>query len=118
MKARSTASTIFILFLFGALSALAQSHPPRHKPSGPYTFEVNAEEVVLNCTVLDSKGQLVNGLDKSNFKVAEDGIQQTIISIQHQDSPGLHWPARRQLWIHAPQARRHRLRRPRPRQSL
>ena len=87
MKARSTASTIFILFLFGALSALAQNHPPKHKPSGPYTFEVNAEEVVLNCTVLDSKGQLVNGLDKSNFKVAEDGIPQTIISIQHQDTP-------------------------------
>ena len=87
MKARFTASTIFILFHFGALSALAQSHPPKHKPSGPYTFEVNAEEVVLNCTVLDSKGQLVNGLDKSNFKVAEDGIPQTIISIQHQDTP-------------------------------
>jgi hypothetical protein len=28
MKVRSTASTIFILFPFGALSALAQSHPP------------------------------------------------------------------------------------------
>ena len=87
MKVRSTASTIFILFLFGALSALAQSHPPKNEPSGPYTFEVNAEEVVLNCTVLDSKGLLVNGLDKSNFKVDEDGIQQTIISIQHQDTP-------------------------------
>ena len=57
MKVRSTASTIFILFLFGALSALAQSHPPKQQPSGPYTFEVNAEEVVLNCTVLDSKGR-------------------------------------------------------------
>ena len=87
MKARSTASTIFILFVFGAFSALAQSHPPKHKPSSPYTFEVNAEEVVLNCTVLDSKGQLVNGLDKSNFTVAEDDIPQTIISIQHQDTP-------------------------------
>src|SRR5580700_10007522 len=87
MKVRSTASTIFILFLFGVLSALAQNHPPKNQPSGPYTIEVNAEEVVLNCTVLDSKGQLVNGLDKSNFKVAEDGIQQTIISIQHQDTP-------------------------------
>ncbi len=87
MKVRSTASTIFILFLFGALPALAQSHPPKQQPSGPYTFEINAEEVVLNCTVLDSKGQLVNGLDKSNFKVAEDGIPQTIISIQHQDTP-------------------------------
>ena len=87
MKVRSAASTIFILFLFGVLSPLAQNHPPKNHPSGPYTIEVNAEEVVLNCTVLDSKGQLVNGLDKSNFKVAEDGIPQTIISIQHQDTP-------------------------------
>jgi hypothetical protein len=55
MKARSTASIIFTLVLFGALSALAQSRPPKHKASGPYTFEVNIEEVALNCTVLDSK---------------------------------------------------------------
>jgi hypothetical protein len=34
MKARSTASIIFTLILFGALSALAQSHPPKHKASG------------------------------------------------------------------------------------
>jgi Ca-activated chloride channel homolog len=87
MKARFTASTIFVLFLFGARSALAQSHPQKHKPSSPYTFEVNAEEVVLSCTVLDSKGQLVNGLDKSNFKVVEDKIPQTILSLQHQDTP-------------------------------
>lgn len=87
MKLPSTASTIFILLFFGALSAFSQSHPPKHKPSGPYTFEVNAEEVVLNCTVLDSKGQLVNGLDKGNFKVVEDSIPQTIISVQHQDTP-------------------------------
>ena len=57
MKVRSTAPTFFILF--GALSALAQGHQPKNEPSGPYTFEINAEEVVLNCTVLDSKGQLV-----------------------------------------------------------
>jgi VIT1/CCC1 family predicted Fe2+/Mn2+ transporter len=31
MKVHSTASTIFILFFFGALSALAQSHPPKYR---------------------------------------------------------------------------------------
>ncbi len=55
--------------------------------SGPYTLHVDAEEVVLNCTVLDSKGELVNDLTKSNFKVFEDKTQQTVISLQHQDTP-------------------------------
>jgi hypothetical protein len=40
MKVRSTASTIFILFLFGALSALAQSHPPKQQPSGPTIYSI------------------------------------------------------------------------------
>jgi Ca-activated chloride channel homolog len=87
MKARSTTSAIVAIITFAALSAAAQSLPPKHNPSGPYTLEISTEEVVLNCTVLDSKGHLVNGLDKSNFKVTEDGMPQTIISIQHQDTP-------------------------------
>lgn len=52
--------------------------PSKQKSTAPYTLEINAEEVVLNCTVLDSKGQLVNGLNKSNLEVVGDKIPQTI----------------------------------------
>jgi VWFA-related protein len=67
--------------------AATQSQQPRPSSSGAYTLQVNAEEVVLNCTVLDNKGQLVNDLNKNNFKVFEDKIPQTIVSLQHQDTP-------------------------------
>jgi len=68
-------------------TAAMQSQQPRPGSSGAYTLQVNAEEVVLNCTVLDNKGQLVNDLNKNNFKVFEDKIPQTIVSLQHQDTP-------------------------------
>lgn len=55
--------------------------------TGKYTFRVNAEEVVLNCTVLDHHGQLVNGLDASNFRVWDDKNPQKLISVQQSDSP-------------------------------
>jgi VWFA-related protein len=41
----------------------------------------------LNCTVLDNKRELVNDLTKSNFKVFEDKALQTVLSLQHQDTP-------------------------------
>jgi VWFA-related protein len=64
-----------------------QSQQPKPGSSGAYTLHVDAEEVVLNCTVLDNKGELVNDLTRSNFKVYEDKTLQTVISLQHQDTP-------------------------------
>ena len=60
---------------------------PKAGSSGAYTLHVDAEEVVLNCTVLDHKGELVNDLTKSNFKIFEDNVLQSVISLQHQDTP-------------------------------
>jgi Ca-activated chloride channel family protein len=54
---------------------------------GTYTLRQDVNEVVLNCTVLDDKGHLVNGLDKSNFKVTEGKVAQTLIALKHQDVP-------------------------------
>jgi VWFA-related protein len=45
------------------------------------------EEVVLNATVLDSGGHLVQDLKRENFQVNEDGVRQNIISFQHTDLP-------------------------------
>src|ERR1700729_1987879 len=85
---------VFPILVFGALSAITQSvetakqsQQPKPGFSGAYTLHVDAEEVVLNCTVLDSKGELVNDLGKSNFKVFEDKALQKVISLQHQDTP-------------------------------
>jgi Ca-activated chloride channel homolog len=94
MKKAPTLPVVFAILISGALSAGAQnaatvmqSQQPKPGPSGAYTLRVDAEEVVLNCTVLDNKGELVNDLNKSNFKVFEDKTLQTVISVQHQDTP-------------------------------
>ncbi len=43
--------------------------------------------MVLNATVLDDHQHMVTTLAKDDFKVAEDGVAQTITSFQHQDIP-------------------------------
>jgi Ca-activated chloride channel family protein len=94
MRQSSTLTMAFVILLSGSVSAGAQStttttqvQQPKPGSSGAFTLHVDAEEVVLNCTVLDSKGELVNDLTKSNFKVFEDKAPQTVLSLQHQDTP-------------------------------
>ncbi len=55
--------------------------------NGRYTLRRDVEEVVLNATVLDDSGHLVNDLKKEDVRVFEDGVQQQIASFQHQDIP-------------------------------
>jgi Ca-activated chloride channel family protein len=83
------AFTLPVAFTILTISAAAAMQNQQPKPSsyGAYTLHVDAEEVVLNCTILDNKGQLVNDLNKSNFKVFEDKVLQGIVSLQHQDTP-------------------------------
>lgn len=55
--------------------------------NGIYTLQENVNEVLLNCAVVDEKGNLVQGLTQGDFRVWEDGVPQTIASFQHQDIP-------------------------------
>jgi VWFA-related protein len=57
------------------------------KKDGRYTLHRDVEEVVLNATVLDESGRLVNELKKEDFHLFEDGVPQTIVSFQHADTP-------------------------------
>jgi Ca-activated chloride channel homolog len=54
---------------------------------GKFTLERTVDEVILSATVLDDKQHIVDNLDQSDFKVYEDGVEQTIASFQHQDIP-------------------------------
>ena len=57
------------------------------KQSGGYVVKAEVEEVSLNVTVLDGKGQIVQDLKRDDFKVLEDGVQQNLLSFQHADIP-------------------------------
>lgn len=52
-----------------------------------YTLHENVDEVLLNCTVVDERGRLVDDLTQGAFRVWEDGVAQTVASFQHQDVP-------------------------------
>ena len=54
---------------------------------GIFTLRQNVDEVVLNCTVVDSHGRLVTGLQRKDFKVWEDKVPQKISFFQHEDVP-------------------------------
>ena len=55
--------------------------------SGGYVLHENVNEVVLDCTVIDKKGDLATGLKPSDFRVWEDGVPQKIASFQYGDVP-------------------------------
>ncbi len=59
---------------------------PLQKKRKSYVLKTDVNEVVLNCTVLKGN-QLVQGLQRDDFQVYEDGVKQKLISFQHTDLP-------------------------------
>jgi Ca-activated chloride channel homolog len=57
------------------------------KQEGVYILHTNVDEVILNCAVLDAKGQPVTDLKRDNFRVWEDGVAEQVNSVQHLDLP-------------------------------
>ncbi len=55
--------------------------------NGVYVLHANVDEVLLNCAVMDAKGQPVMDLTREDFRVWEDGVPQTVNSAQHLDLP-------------------------------
>ena len=55
--------------------------------NGMYVLHQNVDEVLLDCTVLDQKGQTVTDLGPRDFRVWEDGVPQTVNGFLHQDMP-------------------------------
>ena len=57
------------------------------KEGGGFVVRADVEEVSLNVTVLDGRGQIVQDLKREDFRVLEDGVQQNLLSFQHADLP-------------------------------
>ncbi len=60
---------------------------PMAREGNKFTLRQDAYEVRLNASVVDGSGRTVQSLDKDAFKVYEDGVPQTIISLRHEDLP-------------------------------
>lgn len=81
------------LFIFGApLPAhLAGSEPPR-KPkqvnlTQPAVIKMNVDMILVNVSVTDSFSNSITSLNKDDFKVYEDGVEQEISAFSTEDVP-------------------------------
>src|SRR5947207_7761236 len=81
--ARSAASlplrrtSLALCLLLSILLPSARSATPRQQDDEP--MRVNSDLVVLNVTVTDKHNAYVHGLKRSDFKIFEDGQEQTVI---------------------------------------
>jgi len=84
-------SIIFILIVvLSSLILVAQQTPQKlekQEKDKDYTLSVDVEEVQLPISVLDKEGRPVNGLNKEDFTIFEDNIQQQIKVFKHEDIP-------------------------------
>ena len=71
-----------LLFAFPGFAQVTGPEPPNKSREAELKksagIQMNVEMALVNVTVTDPYSRLVTGLDKENFKVYEDGIEQEI----------------------------------------
>ena len=72
MKIPNRSSFVILFIALLASSARAQQN------GATMTFKSNVNLVLVDTTVRDQKGRIVSGLQKTNFHVLEDGVEQPI----------------------------------------
>jgi Ca-activated chloride channel homolog len=85
------------IFLCGLLTvtAYSQSNGPVQVTKPPIasdkkakdTIKVDVDLALVNVTVTDPLNRLVTGLEKENFRVFEDGVEQEIVTVSSEDVP-------------------------------
>jgi Ca-activated chloride channel family protein len=63
-----------------------ESRSPQEREKG-YTTRVDVNLVVVHTTVVDKNGHFASGLKKENFRLYEDGIEQTVTMFSQEDVP-------------------------------
>ena len=69
----------------GPVQPLQAPPTPQKKPADEIKVEVNL--ALVNVTVTDPLNRLVTGLEKENFRVYEDGVEQEVITLSSEDVP-------------------------------
>jgi Ca-activated chloride channel homolog len=91
LSLRSLVLLAYVLFEFAALAQVTGPTTPISPAERPRSSDnVIRTEVTLalvNVTVTDPLGRLVTGLEKENFRVFEDGVEQEIVTLSSEDVP-------------------------------
>lgn len=78
-----------------ATAAFGQATGPVQPPKQPDTVQIKPNEgikvdvslALVNVTVTDPLNRLVTGLERENFRVFEDGVEQEIVTLSSEDVP-------------------------------
>jgi Ca-activated chloride channel family protein len=89
---KSKTGIALVLFTLLTCALSAQDQPPRPeqntKPEvSAHQLKVDVDLVLATVTVTDRNGRFVTGLEKENFKVAEDKVPQDITYFSSEDIP-------------------------------
>lgn len=83
--------TAFALLLVFTVPLVARPQNPRNTSprelNNRTAININVEMALVNVTVADRQGHTVDGLDKQNFKIYEDGVEQKISAFSSEDVP-------------------------------
>ena len=85
----------FVVCALIASTAFSQSQGPVQPPKQPADHQVKPGEgikidvnlALVNVTVTDPLNRLVTGLERENFRVYEDGVEQEIVTLSSEDVP-------------------------------
>lgn len=77
----------FVAALFCTLLFNPSKAQQQQSSDDDEVVRVNTDLVVLNVTVADSNGKYAHGLKRSDFKLFEDGREQTITSFSAEETP-------------------------------
>ena len=72
----------------GQPPAPAPRPAPVNRQTGPYSFQLKSQLVILDVVVTDKKGATVAGLTRDDFNVFENKVQQQIVSLEEARSSG------------------------------
>ena len=61
--------------------------PPQKIKPGDKPLRLDVELALVNITVTDPYGRLVTGLEKENFRIYEDGVEQEVATFSSEDVP-------------------------------
>lgn len=90
MPEQASKKTPLLLCLLMAASLFFSLQPfpsKAQQQSDDEVVRVNTDLVVLNVTVADASGKYAHGLKKTDFKLFEDGREQTIASFSAEETP-------------------------------
>jgi Ca-activated chloride channel family protein len=80
-------SLCLLIALFSALLLWTPPSFAQESHDDDDVIHVNTDLVVLNLTVVDAKGKYVHGLQRSDFKVLEEGREQAISDFSVEETP-------------------------------